>query len=650
MDKRISIVIILVSLCIVAFSQRYILESPNKQLSAKIHPKGHISLSLQHKDIHILEVSEIAMHLQNHLSFTGSNDVLQSERVHVSEIISSPLYVKSSVVKDEYNALTLDFKNDFSLEFRMYDDGFAYRFISTIDKDIIVESESLDIQVNENAYVYFPEESSLVSHYERQYAHQKVDSLQKNQFCSLPFLLEDNSGVKILFTESDLDNYPGLFMKKTAENTFSSLHPNYVLKAENISNNDRREKLEYTDFIAKTEGKRSFPWRVFIVGNEKDIVESNLAYLLASPSAIDNTDWINPGQVAWDWYNANNITGVNFRSGINTQTYKYYIDFAAANGIPYILIDEGWSKTTTNLSESRASINIQELVQYGASKGIGIFLWALWKPLDEDLSRLLALYNSWGIVGVKIDFMQRSDQYMVQYYKRVAIEAAKNQLMVNFHSAYKPTGLQREYPNVMTFEGVLGNELNKVNHMITPEHNVTIPFIRMVAGPMDYTPGAMRNAHLENHHPGFSRPMGLGTRCHEIAKYVVYESPLQMLCDAPSLYIQEQESTDFITQIPVVWDEIKVLDAKISDYIVIARRKGDDWYIAAMTGSMPRAFEIKLDFLVNGNYSAEIMEDGINADRNAEDYRHDKYIVTADKVLEAKLSKGGGWVAILRKL
>lgn len=650
MKARAATLVILLSICISASSQKYEMRSPDQHLSAVILSDKDVSFALTYQNARILDVSDIALNLKNHASFEGDKEVIETKSEYVSERISSPLHVKSSSVSNEYNSLSLEFDNDFTLEFRIYNDGFAYRFISRIDKEIIIHSESMDITTGEDAHVYFPEEASLISHYERLYTYQEVDSLEENKFCSLPFLIETKNNVNSLFTESDLDNYPGLFMKKTDKNTFSALHPNYVLKAENIINNDRREKLEYADYMAKVDGQRSYPWRVFIIGDEKTLVESNLVYLLARSSAIDNTEWIKPGQVAWDWYHANNITGVDFRAGINTETYKYYIDFAAANGIPYILLDEGWSKTTTNLAESKTTINIPELVEYGASKGIGIILWALWKPLDEDLSRLFALYNSWGIVGVKIDFMQRADQYMVQYYKRVAKEAAKNHLMVDFHSSFKPAGLNREYPNVLTFEGVKGNENNKGSKIITPEHNVTIPFIRMVAGPMDYTPGSMRNAQQSNYFPSRNRPMSLGTRCHEIAKFVVYESPLQMLCDAPTLYMKEQESTNIITQIPVTWDETKVLEAKISDYIVIARRKESDWFLAGMTDWSPREFDIDLGFLSTGNYSAEIMSDGINADRNAEDYRHDKYIVTRDDTIKAKLAQGGGWVAILKSI
>ena len=387
---------------------------------------------------------------------------------------------------------------------------------------------------------------------------------------------------------------------------------------------------------------------MFIISDkDADLVESNLTYQLAEPCVLKDTEWIKPGKVAWDWYNANNIFGVDFKSGLNTATYKYYIDFASDNKIEYVILDEGWTKSTTEILENNPNIDVKELIEYGRQKSVGIILWVLWKPLNANMKQILETYSGWGAKGVKVDFMQRNDQYMVESYEQIAAECARLNLLVDYHGSFKPSGLSRKYPNVLSQEGVKGNENNKWCADVTPEHNLILPFTRMVAGPMDYTPGAMLNAHPVNHNVSYDRPMGLGTRCHELAKYIVYESPLQMMCESPSIYKKEQESVDFITRIPVVWDETRVLEAKVSDYIVVARRKGKAWYVGAMTDASPRELEISLSFLDEGDYKLTLMKDGINADRYAQDYKLEKRSINKTEVLKIKMVSNGGWAAIL---
>jgi alpha-glucosidase len=378
-------------------------------------------------------------------------------------------------------------------------------------------------------------------------------------------------------------------------------------------------------------------------------VESNLTYQLARPQAINNTDWIKPGKVAWDWYNANNIYGVDFESGLNTATYKYYLDFASKNGIEYVILDEGWTKSTTEILDFNPDIDVPELIRYGKEKGVDLILWVLWKPLDANLDQILETYKSWGVKGVKVDFMQRNDQYMVSSYERIAKKCAELELLVDFHGAFKPSGLRRVYPNVINYEGVKGSENNKWSSDITPQHNVTIPFIRMAAGPMDYTPGAMSNEHLKNYKTSFERPMSIGTRAHQVAMYVVYEAPLQMMCESPSRYYKEQESVDFIVQIPTLWDETVVLHGSIGNYIAVARRKGDNWYLGAMTNSTARELDFDLSFLQEGTYKMEVFKDGVNAGRFAEDYAIETAEVNRNSKVSAKMAEGGGWTAIISK-
>jgi alpha-glucosidase len=348
--------------------------------------------------------------------------------------------------------------------------------------------------------------------------------------------------------------------------------------------------------------------------------------------------------VAWDWWNALNIYGVDFRAGINNDTYKYYIDFASKNGIEYIILDEGWYKSGTVL-ESIPAINVPELCKYAESKNVGVILWVVWKTFWDKMDDACALYEKWGVKGVKVDFMQRDDQKVVNFYHEAIQKTASHHLIIDFHGAYKPDGIGRTYPNAMTREGVKGMEHSKWSKDITPDHDITLAFTRMVAGPMDYTPGAMVNMDRSNFNPQFSRPASQGTRVHQMALYVIYESPLQMLSDSPTNYMREQECIDFLVRIPVVWDELKVLDAKIGDYLLLARQSGKDWFIGALTDWSKREMEIDMSFLPAGDYEMEIFQDGINADRHAQDYKHMKTSVKSGDKMKINLAPGGGWVA-----
>ena len=400
-------------------------------------------------------------------------------------------------------------------------------------------------------------------------------------------------------------------------------------------------------YIAKTQGTRAFPWRVMMItDNDAALVESDLVYRLASPNKIIDFFWIQPGKVAWDWFNALNIKGVDFESGLNTATYKYYIDFAAAYKIPYIILDEGWS-ATDDLLKVNPDIDLPELLKYAEQKNVGIILWVVWLTLDNQLQPALDQFQKWGVKGIKVDFMQRDDQKMVNYYEKVASEAAKRRLLVDFHGSYKPTGFGRTYPNVLTREGVHGLENNKWASTVTPEHNVTLPFTRMLAGPMDYTPGAMINSTQKQFHPIWDKPASQGTRCHQLAMYVVYESPLQMLADNPSNYYGEPESMEFLQEVPATWDETKVLAAKVADYIIVARKNDGKWYIGGMTDWTPREIEIDLSFLDAGLHQMKIIKDGANADKDATDLKVENKTVSSTDKMKISMAPGGGWVAII---
>jgi alpha-glucosidase len=456
-----------------------------------------------------------------------------------------------------------------------------------------------------------------------------------------------NNGVKIAIAESDVEDYPGLWLRGANSNALDAVFPPYPLKEELRKNSDRDLQVtEKADYIALTKGTRTFPWRIIgISEKDADLITNHLVYLLAKPSQIQDTSWIKPGKVAWDWYNANNIYGVDFKSGINTQTYKYYIDFASRYGIEYVILDEGWYKLGDLLTVT-PEIDIEELVAYGKKRNVGIILWMVWKTLDDQFEAAFNQAEKWGVKGLKIDFMQRDDQPVMNFYHKVCREAARRRMLVDFHGAIRPATMTRTWPNLVNVEGVRGLEQNKWSKYANPEHNVTLPFTRMLLGPMDYTPGAMVNSGQErNFAPVFERPMSMGTRVHQLAMYVVYEAPLQMLADSPSHYLREPEMMEFLKPVPTVWDETRVLAAQFGDYIVIARRRGQEWYIGAMTDWTSRTLDIDFAFLTAGRFQMLAYEDGPNAARMGHDYKKTTRNIDRTTKLRINLASGGGWAA-----
>lgn len=629
-------------------AQKFSLASPNESLELRINVDQQISFSVSQKGTEIISPSTIDMEVASAGWLSKVGKYKSTGKRTYQGTVKPVVAQKSSSIAETYNELTIRFSKNFNLHFRAYDDGVAYRFETTLKKDQVIVNERFDLNFPGETSSWFPKEETMISHYERVYLAQNISSFTVDDFCSLPVLMKSND-VNILLTEADLFDYPGLFMRGTGGNGLTSDFPNYVLEATPMEGSeDRNQVITEADYIAKTKGNRTFPWRVMVISDQdEDLIASQLVYLLSRENQIADPSWIQPGQVAWDWYNALNIYGVDFESGINNDTYKYYIDFASKFGIEYIILDEGWTKSTINIRESTAKIDVPELVAYGKEKNVGIILWTLWGPLDQNLD-VLKQYSEWGVKGIKVDFMQRADQYMVNYYEKVAKEAAKYQLMVDYHGAYKPSGLRRTYPNVINYEGVKGNENNKWSSDITPEHNVTLPFTRMVAGPLDFTPGSMINTNEVNYAISFMRPMSMGTRAHQAAMYVVFESPLQMLCESPSTYYKEAETVEIISQIPTTWDETIVLDAKISDYVLIARRKGESWYVGAMTDWSARMLELDLSFLSDGDFEMTSMQDGPNASKYAQDYQIQSKKLTSKDKMTIQMSGGGGFVAIIK--
>jgi len=633
-----------------AGAKTFSLSSPDGKINLNISVGEDITYSVNVSGKEIIKPSVIAMTVNEKTELGKNSGIINSEKKSVDELLKPVIKVKSEIIRDNYNLLRINFKGNFALEFRAYNDGTAYRFITSLKGDITVNRENVEYNFADDYNIWFPEEENFYTHMERSYIFEKLSGIAKGKFSSIPALVAADNNIKVAITEADLFNYPGYYLTPSEKaNSLKGIFPGFPLEVK--ENGDRDVPVtKYADYLAETKGKREFPWRVLVITQkDADLLTSQMIYKLASPSRIESTEWIKPGKVAWDWWNALNVSGVDFKSGVNTATYKYYIDFASANKIEYIILDEGWYKLG-DLFAINPDVNLQEIIDYGKQKNVGVILWVTWKTLNEQFEKALDHFQQIGVKGIKVDFMQRDDQWMVEFYEKVAKEAAKRHLLVDFHGAYKPTGLIRTYPNVISSEGVKGNENNKWSELVTPEHTITLPFTRMLAGPMDFTPGAMRNANMKSEFRIINdSPMAIGTRCHEMAMYVIYESPLQMLCDNPTSYMKEKECLEFLSDVPSVWDTTIAIDAKAADYAIMARRSGSDWYVGAMTDDTARDFTIDFSFLGNGSYNITYYQDGINADRIASDYKMIKSEIKSSDKLNIHLFPGGGWAARITK-
>ena len=500
----------------------------------------------------------------------------------------------------------------------------------------------------------FDFESQFFNSFENTYTTARITELNPGRLIFLPALVELDGGYKLVITEADLEGYPGLYLRgngKTPE--LRGVFAPYP-KREEQGGHNRLQMLvrEREGYIASTVGKRAFPWRTVVVAREdRELLDNDMIYRLAPESRIEDTSWIRPGKVAWDWWNDWNLYGVDFEAGINNETYKYYIDFASRNGVEYVILDEGWAvNEKADLMQMVSEIDLRELVAYARERNVGIILWAGYHAFERDMEQVVSHFARMGVKGFKVDFMDRDDQQMTAFNHRAAETAARYGLILDLHGTHKPAGLNRTWPNVLNFEGVHGLEQMKwspesVDQM---KYDATIPFIRQAAGPMDYTQGAMRNATRKNYRPVNSEPMSQGTRCHQLALYVVLDSPLNMLCDSPTNYLREAECTEFIAAIPTVWDETRILGGRMGEYIVTARRSGDTWYVGAITDWTPRDVEVDLAPLgIGGTVEATIFRDGVNADRKASDYKRETIRIDTAEPLKIHLAPGGGFVAVL---
>lgn len=622
------------------------LQSPNGEIK--------VSLSISDKIYYTISYSNDVLLEKNHLSLNlgsetlGLNPKLSGQKANkVNEVLTPVVPLKYSSVKNQYNSLLLTFKGDYSVEFRAFDDGIAYRFITNKKGDVEVLGEDFAINFPANYLLHLQQPGGFKTAYEEPYTHVESNEWKATDRMSvLPVLIDTKKKYKILISESDLSDYPCMFLKGNGANGVQSTFPKAPL--EFGEDGDRSLKIvKEADYIAKTTGKRNFPWRYFVITkDDKQLIENTMTYRLATKSQLQDVSWIKPGQVSWEWWNEASPYGpdVNFVAGFNLDTYKYYIDFASKYGIEYIIMDEGWAKSTRDPYTPNPKVDVHELIRYGKEKNVGIILWLTWLVVENNPD-IFKTFSEWGVKGVKIDFMDRSDQWMVNYYERIAKEAAKYNILVDYHGSFKPAGIEYKYPNILSYEGVRGMEQMEG---CTPENSVYFPFMRNAVGPMDYTPGAMISMQPERYCGNRPNSASIGTRAYQLALFVIFESGLQMLADNPTLYYRNEDCTKFITDVPVTWDETRALEAKAGEYALVAKRKGNKWYIGGMTNNTERHLEINLDFLNAGtSYKMTSFEDGINAGRQAMDYRRKESHVKSGDKIQIKMARNGGFAAVI---
>ena len=575
-------------------SKEFELKSPDDIISVNIATGPNLQWSVRHNGQDIITSSPISLQLQDGERLGNNAKIISSKAEKIKTVIN-PINYKKSSISDEYNELKINFKGNYGVVFRAYNEAVAYRFFTRKNGEIIVMNEEANFNFTADHKAFIPymwdyrDGQKFNSSFEALYREINISKFASDSLAFLPVLVEIGNSKKAVILEADLEDYPGMYLNiNQSRKGFMGVFAAYPLETKtggydgiNIIPTKR------ADYIARTNGNRNFPWRVVVISqSDKELLDNDIVQKLASPPRLSDMSWIQPGQVAWDWWNDWNISHVDFRAGINNATYKYYIDFAAANKIKYIIMDGGWS-SDKDLTKIAPGIDVKEIVEYGKQKGIGVILWASWLSITQQMDKVFPFYSEMGIKGFKIDFFDRDDQIAVASTYEIAKKAADYHLMVDYHGIFKPTGLQRTYPNVVGYEGVKGLENLKWAIEDAPRYAVSIPFIRMMAGPMDYTPGAMRNAIKANFRPIGSAPMSQGTRCQQLAMYVVFEAPLQMLADNPTIYMKEQECTDFITKIPTTFDETAALDGKVGEYAALARRKGDTWFVGAMNNWVP---------------------------------------------------------------
>ena len=633
-----------------AKEKKYVLSSPDGTLKVEISAGNELAYQVMHGNDTILSHSNIGLVLEDGTIVGKTPRITGERRKKIKDNIESPFYRFKEFVATG-NELDLKLKGGFGIIFRAYNEGVAYRFYTTQSSDIIIKEEQAEFNFKEDYTAYLPyttnDKKTMAMAYQNVY---DITPLSKAQpkLAFLPVTVDCGS-VKLTLLESDLEAYPGMFVQsQQGKYGLKGVFAPYPAKTDFYPWRKQEYVTETTDFISRSRGSRSYPWRVLaITEKDTDMPVNNLVYALASPNRIGDTSWIKTGKVAWDWWNDWNLKGVPFKAGINMDTYKYYIDFASRNGLEFIVLDEGWyDPKSGDMLTVIPELDLPELIAYGKSKGVEIVLWTVFNVLDSQLEAACKKYADMGIKGFKVDFLDRDDQTAVEMVYRIAEMTARYKLTLDLHGIYKPTGINRTYPHIINFESVFGMEEVKwtdiKNNM--PLYDVTFPYIRMMAGPVDYTPGAMRNATKADWRAMYYTPASMGTRCHQLAAYIVHDSPFTMLCDAPTTYLNEQECVDFIASLPVEVDSTFIASGELGKYIVTVRKKDVNWYIGGMTNWDERDVQLDFSFLPEGvSYTAVLFKDGVNANKQAEDYRKETIRIDKDSRLTLHLASGGGF-------
>lgn len=642
---RILSFILMVTASLCGFAQKVVTaKSPDGQTSVSVTLSDRIYYDVTSHNETLLKQSVIGMQLRD--KTLGANPVLKKKSVRSVKETVKPLFpLKFSQVENNYTLLTLNMKGGYAVEFRLYDDGVAWRMKTSFSEEIEVMQENTVFQLADNCELVLQQPGGFKTSCEENYSVVKSNEWKKeDRMSELPILIMGKNQ-KILLSEFDLYDYPGLFLKGNSDNSLSAIQPKNPLEYED--DGDRRQRiLKEADYIAKTSGTRTFPWRYMLITQEDGrLAENRMPVRLAPECKIEDTSWIKPGLTCWDWLNGIPYgPDVTFEGGINLETYKYFVDFASRNGIPYIIMDEGWALNTRDPYRTNPKVNLPELIRYAKSKNVGIWVWLPWLTVEHHMD-LFEKFEEWGIVGTKIDFMDRQDQWMIDFYERVAKKAAEHHVMIDFHGAFHPSGLDYRYPNVLTYEGVRGMEFNG---SCKPKNSIWLPFLRGAVGPMDYTPGPMICYQPEVHHGNRPFCSGVGTKAYHLAAFVLFESNLQMLMDNPCRYDEWPDCRDFITGVPVNWDETRVLAAEAGQYIVMAKRKGDKWYVGGITNETKREVEVTLSVLPEGkDMKMTSFVDGVNANRMAMDYRREQMSVNKNTKLQIKMARNGGFAAVI---
>jgi alpha-glucosidase len=648
----ISVCLILLKLTCQALPKDYTLTSPNTKLKMQVRVDDSITYSVYLNNNILITPSTIGMTLQGNI--LGNDAKVSGTKSKAVNSILHPLYGKEATLTDNYNELVINFEGNYSLVLRVYNEGVAYRFVTNFNEPIIVVNEKAQFNFSGSPEVIFPETDNYTAWEVPYVSYNSITAIGEGKKAITPTLFSyPQSKTRVIVAEADLLNYPGMYVKKQNGKLIGNW-AKYPAEIKMGSWGDFVMQVAKTkDYISDTDGSRAFPWRVIIAADDdKTLLNNQLVYKLATPAKLTNTAWIKPGKAAWEWWHDAMLPGSSIPSGMgnrNTKLYKYYIDFAANNNLQYLMIDAGWSDNY-DLLKVNPKVDVKELIAYGKSKKVGVFLWCVASTLIKNLDANLDFLQSIGAVGVKVDFFDRDDQPAIALFEEIAKAAGKRNLMVNFHGCSKPTGLQRAYPNIVNYEAVRGAECSKWDYSANPDHHLLIPFIRMIAGPMDYTPGSMRNRSKESFKPvDPGLPSSQGTRCHELAMFVVYDQPLAMLSDSPTEYEKYPDIMKFLGAVPTVFEETKVLDAKVGEYAVMAKKQGNTWFIGAMTNWEARTVELDFSFLTNDKtYTVDLYTDASDANTNAEHYEHKTIQVTKKTKLQLSLAKGGGAVAYLK--